>query len=103
MMFTDVIGEAVTEREVYFLLSAYVEAVRYCDQLGSLPDPVCALPVAGTDDVRKRAEVLGEICRTAVQRDHGERRVTSEALEIFVAAEGRLTALERGKSERLAA
>ena len=58
MIINDVIREATSEHEVYFLLTAYVEAVRFGDQLNCLPPQVRELPLHGVEDVRARIDGL---------------------------------------------
>ena len=103
MMMTDVIREAVSEHEIYFLLTAYVEAVRYADRLGCLPQPMRGLPLAGADDVAKRVEALQNLRGSSRAAASCEQSVLDEALGIFAAAQGRLGSLDRAKRERLAA
>ena len=54
MLIKDAIREANTEHEIFFLLTAYVEALGYCDKLNLLPWQMRDLPVAGADDVKAR-------------------------------------------------
>jgi hypothetical protein len=58
MTINDVIREAKSEHEVYFLLTAYVEAVRYVDRMSFLPASVRELPLNGMDDVKARFDGL---------------------------------------------
>lgn len=89
----DVIREASNEQEVYFLLTSYVETVRYCDKLACLPPPVRELPLHGVDDVRSRIGGLkAELRSPAV--DENARGVVQEAAEIFDEALNRLQWLE---------
>ena len=95
MMITDVIREAGTEHEIYFLLTSYVESVRYCDKLGGLPVHMRELPLSGRDDIRARVERLrdAELGLPAATQGRGH-AVVAEAIDVFVAALGRLEALE---------
>jgi len=96
MLITDAIRDAATEHEIYFLLTAYVEAVRYCDKLDTLPPAMKDLPVAGVNDVVARMEAL-RAGLGATPRE--ERAVIREAIEIFGAALVRLGALASGTGE----
>jgi hypothetical protein len=91
MTILEVIREAGTEHEIYFLLTSYVEAVRYCDKFHTLPHPMRDLPFAGIEDVRRRVERL----RAGIDRtDVLDRPVIGEAAEIFAIALDRLGFLE---------
>jgi hypothetical protein len=88
----EVIREATNEHEVYFLLTAYVEAVRHGDLLSSLPGPVRELPLQGLDDVRTRVDGLrAELGST---RNTRTRVIVAESTEIFSEALNRLQCLE---------
>ena len=98
MMINDVIRDAATEHEIYFLLAAYIEAVRYCDKPDHLPEIMGDLPLAGMDDVRLRTEKL----KTGLGRPHPEpagenRAMIKEAMDIFETALNRLQSLLDGK------
>lgn len=95
----DVIREATTEHEVYFLLTAYVEAVRYGDMLNHLPGQVRELPLHGLDDVRTRVDGLrAELVRSsAPQTGDRSRVIVKESSELFSEA---LTRLQRLQGER---
>ena len=58
MLITNALRDATSEHEIYFLLTAYVEAVRYCDKLNMLPPAMKDLPVSGAVDVVARMEAL---------------------------------------------
>ena len=99
MMITDVIREAETEHVVYFLLTAYVEAVRFGDQQNLLPEPVKALPLTGRHQVRERFEQLViELDKASQRLNDNACVVIKEALHIFISALNRLEALPDNKS-----
>ena len=88
----EVIREATNEHEVYFLLTAYVEAVRHGDLLSTLPGQVRELPLNGLDDVRTRVDGLrAELGST---RNSRARVIVAESTEIFSEALNRLQCLE---------
>lgn len=96
MMISDVILEANTEYEIYFLLTAYVESVRYCDKLSTLPENFTRLPLTGIGDVRTRLEGFGLALEKPSSSAHGRERVTlREAADIFGAALDRLQWLDQ--------
>ncbi len=102
MMINDVIRDAATEHEIYFLLTAYVEAVRYCDKLNHLPEAMGNLPLAGMDDVRLRIEKL----KTGLGKPHPElagedHAMIKEAMDIFETALNRLRSLDGEKRDQL--
>jgi hypothetical protein len=93
MLIVDVIREADNEHEIYFLLTAYVEAVRHCDPLHHLPEIVRELPFNGVKDVSVRAESLRAILESPETLDDKIRLVLAEALGIFAVARHRLEML----------
>lgn len=86
MSIIDVIREADNEHEIYFLLTSYVEAVRYCDPLHLLPGDVRVLPFNGVEDVSMRAERLRAILESSAALDDRIRPLLAEALGIFAVA-----------------
>jgi hypothetical protein len=99
MMISDVIAEAGTEHEIYFLLTAYLESVRFGDRFGLLPEHITRLPVSGPADVKKRLDDLRTECAQAMfQSNERTRRFITEALDVVGAARDRLTCLARPES-----
>jgi hypothetical protein len=95
MLIVDVIREAENEHEIYFLLTSYVEAVRYCDKLTILPDPMRELPFVGMEDVQARIEALrGELGEPSREADRRDRDIVTEAMAIFNVALDRLVSLK---------
>jgi hypothetical protein len=95
MLIVDVIREADNEHEIYFLLTSYVEAVRYCDKLTILPDPMRELPFVGMEDVQARIEALrGELGEPSREADRRDRDIVTEAMAIFNVALDRLVSLK---------
>lgn len=47
MMLVDVIHQADTEHEINFLLTAYVESLRWGDQISLLSERITTLPLGG--------------------------------------------------------
>jgi len=108
-MFADVIREARNEYEIYFLLTSYVEAVRFGDQLNLVPESVKRLPLASSEHVRAQYQQLVELDKASRNRNDNGCMLIKEALPIFSAALGRLELLtvanrqpvpERRKRER---
>ena len=57
-MLHNLILDAASKYEIYFLLTSYLESVRYCDKFGVLPKQLTRLPCAGIDDIWERLEAL---------------------------------------------
>jgi hypothetical protein len=103
MMLTDAIRDASTVHEICFLLTAYIDAARYGDQLVRLPDEMRNLPINGREDLRIR---IGKL-KTAFGASPEEladkdRVIVKEALDIFSCALGRLSYLAEAEQETLA-
>lgn len=99
MMIIDVIREASDEYEIFFLLTAYVEAVRYCDKLKNQPEYMRLLPLAGTIDLEVRIDKLkSELARPSHDPGDKDRLIVREAADIFDTALHRLHALQEEKS-----
>ena len=95
MLINDAIHEANTEHEIFFLLTAYVEALGYCDKLHLLPGEMRDLPLAGTPDVRARVYGLNlRLHGMVTGSDITARSAIDEALQIFNTALRRLAALQ---------
>jgi hypothetical protein len=72
MIITDAILKAASEHAVYFLLTAYLEAVR-----APIPASVSSFPIRGRDDVAWRLKMLLE----AAQREASPCEASSAAIE----------------------
>lgn len=103
MIINDVIREAKSEHEVYFLLTAYVEAVRYCDRLSFLPAQVRELPLNGMDDVKARFDGLKAELGQSSNSDSRSLAIVKESADILGDALARLQFLEREKDRHGAA
>ena len=97
-MYKDVIREAKSEQEIYFLLTSYVEAVRFGDQLNVVPAPVKRLPLAGRSEVRQQYQKLVELDQTSKAATDNANLVIKEALPIVGAALERLESLPEKRS-----
>lgn len=98
-MIADVIREAESENQIYFLLTAYLEAVRYSDKLNLLPDTIRQLPITDMADVKKRFERLFiELDRESKGLNHRVCTALKEALHIFSTAINRLESIARAKN-----
>ena len=100
-MIIDVIREAENEHEIYFLVAAYIEAVRFCDKLHCMPGSITRLPLSGMNDVKTRFSTLMTELDTASRRlDERSCTVLKEGLEIFGIALDRLAFLEQNMRDR---
>lgn len=100
MTINDVIREAKSEHEVYFLLTAYVEAVRYVDRMSLLPASVRDLPLNGMDDVKARFDGLrAELGQSSGGTDTRSLAIVKESADILGDALARLQWLE-GEKDR---
>lgn len=94
MMISDVIHEANTEHEVFFLLTAYVESLRHGDKLGTLPQDLTRLPLSGAGDVRSRFIGIRAALNTDLGSGSGRTHaIFQEAADIFGTAVDRLDRL----------
>jgi len=90
MDITDVIRDADSEYVVFFLLTAYIEALRFGN---SLPARLTSLPVTGIDDVGTRYQGL-VVELDSARKLHDEARVLiKQALHVFGTALHRLALL----------
>lgn len=96
MMISDVILEANSEHEIFFLLTAYVESIRYCDRLGTLPENLTRLPLSGIGDVQRKLEALNAGLGQHFEDCNGRTNaILREAADILRAALDRLQWLAR--------
>ena len=95
-MFADVIRNSKTEHEIYFLLTSYIEAVRFCDKLHCcIPEHITRLPLRGIVEVRERFEhLMLELDRASKRLDDNSCMVIREGVHIFGAALNRLSVLD---------
>jgi hypothetical protein len=94
VIISDAIRKATSASEIRFLLTAYVEAARYCDPPGCLPDALRALPIRGIDDLSARvAELRNALAAQPAELSDRNRPVVEETLENFDIALVRLNYL----------
>jgi hypothetical protein len=90
-MITDVIREAKSEHEIYFLLTAYLEAIHFSDKLQPQPELADILPIASIEKVRDRFEhFIVELDRASKELNHEACLVLKEGMLIFNTALRRL-------------
>ena len=86
MIIRDAIERAGNEHEIFFLLAAYVEAVRCGDQLNLLPWQMRDLPLAGTDDIKMRLHSLQlSLQRIASDVGNKDHCLIEEAITVYQA------------------
>lgn len=93
MIIKDAIERAGNEREIFFLLAAYVETVRNGDQPNQLPWQVRDFPLAGSDDLKARINGL-HVRGSVSDVDHGTRLVVEDTIDVFRTALRRLAFLQ---------
>ena len=103
MTLTDAIRDASTGHEIYFLLTSYVEAARYGDQLGRLPGEMRDHSITGMDDLSARIGKLKTVFGASPEElAEKDRVVVKEALDVFCCALTRLRYLAEAEREMLA-
>lgn len=94
-MVADIIRNANTEHEIYFLLTSYVESVTSCDKLHCMSERITRLPLNGVADVRERFEQLMiELDAASKRLDDNSCTVIREAVHILGCALNRLSMLD---------
>jgi hypothetical protein len=101
-MFADIIRNASTEHEVYFLLTSYIESVRSGDKLNcGVSERITGLPLNGSADVKERFKLLLlELDAASKRLDDNACEVIREGMHILSSALIRLNAFDE-KSVRL--
>lgn len=77
MIIANIIRDLHTEHEIYFFVTAYIEAVRYCDKFAFLPARMTDLPLQGKEDLQTRFEQL------IVELDKASRRLDDKACVVL--------------------
>jgi hypothetical protein len=95
-MFADIIRNASTEHEVYFLLTSYIESVRFGDKLNcGVSGRITGLPLNGSADVKERFKLLMlELDAASKRLDDNACEVIRETVYILCAALNRLSAFD---------
>jgi hypothetical protein len=92
MNITDAIRDANSGYVVYFLLSAYIDALRFGNRL---PSRLTGLPVAGIHDVDTRYQgLVAELDSASKTPDDKTSTIIEEALHVFGTALHRLELLQ---------
>ena len=95
MPIIDAIKDLNTEHEIFFLLTAYIEALGFCDKLSLLPWQMRALPLAGFNDVEARIDGLRlQLRDMASDADLRARFIIEETIDVFNTALRRLVFLQ---------
>ncbi len=103
-MIADVMRNANTEHEIYFLLTAYVETARSGEHCEHLPPAATGLPLDDSADVRRRFGTLMRALDAASRNlDDCACLALREAVYVYGTALYRLVELERRQRLRLAA
>ena len=94
-MFADTIRGANTEHEVYFLLTSYIDSVKFSDKQQSVSEKITRLPFNGAADVKERFEqLMFELDAASKRLDDNACTVIREGVHIFGSALNRLRMIE---------
>jgi hypothetical protein len=96
----DVIRDCKTTHEVYFWMTSYVEAVRYADNLGLLPEHLKRLPLKDKEDLNSRLTGLAqELDRASKQLDDPACVLIKEGIYVFGTALKRIKRMDGGPAK----
>ena len=95
-MFADKIRSANNEHEIYFLLTAYIETVRFSDKSHSyVPEAITRLPLNGIGDLRIRfTQLMVELDKASKSLDGDSCTIIKEGMHALGVALNRLTVLD---------
>lgn len=94
-MIADVIRNAETQNEIYFLLTSYIEALQFSGALEDVAPQIVDLPLKGKMDLKVRFEKLMiELDSASKRLDDKTCLVIKEALHIFGTALTRLRTID---------
>ena len=94
-MFADIIRTAENEHEIYFLLTSYIDAVRFSNPLNTVSEQLTRLPLNGTTDVKDRFDkLMAELDTASKLSDERTCVVLREGVHILGAALSRLRLIE---------
>ena len=94
MKIADVIRSANSEHEIYFLLTAYIRTMPFCDLLSRMPEPITRLPLNGIPDVRSRfGKLVMELDTASKQLDDDTCSSIKGAMHVFGTSLERLVVL----------
>jgi hypothetical protein len=94
---THAVREANSSREVYLLLSAYLETVRLGGEMIEPFREIATAPLVSIEDVKERTlQLFFMLQRVSKSLDDNSRVAVKEALYVFGSAQDRLKSLEGG-------
>ncbi len=93
MRLCEAINEATSQDAVFFLTSAYIEALQHSDCARALPAHLTSLPLDGMGDLKRRRDVIQVLIAMYYPEQDGSDSVLGEAQEVFEIALRRLRAL----------
>ena len=100
-MIVDVMRKADDENEIYCLLTAYIDAARFCYKGNFLPEHVMRLPVNDVHGVRSRFNsLIAGLDAASKGLDDSARVVLREALHVFGTAVACLLKVARNDARR---
>ncbi len=97
-MIANVIRNAETSNEIYFLLTSYLEALQFSGALDNVAPHIVNLPLKGKTDLKVRfKKLMIELDSASKRLDDKACLVLKEALHIFGAALTRLRTIDNQK------
>ncbi len=85
--------EAKSEHVVFFLTTAYIEALQHAKCAAALPVHLTTLPIGGVQDLKRRRDVLQALIAMYYPEQHGAGSEMEEAHAVFDTALQRLRVL----------
>jgi hypothetical protein len=99
MRLSKAMSEAVSEEVVFFLTTAYIEALQVADCANALPLHLTTLPLDGMSDLKRRRDVLQALIAMYYPESHTSGNELMEAQEVFETALQRLRALNAHRND----
>jgi len=101
-MFADIIRNANSEKEIYRLLTSYIETVRHSQKSqGRIPEPLTRLPLNGITDVKTRfTQLMVELDKASKSLDDHSCATIKESMHALGVALNRLNILNEQQSKR---
>ena len=90
---------ASSDYVVFFLTTAYIEALQHADCASALPTHLTTLPLDGMRDLKRRRDVLQALIAMYYPEQHASGSVLEEAQEVFETALRRLRALSVARAK----
>lgn len=92
-------NEARSEDVVFFLTTAYIEALQHAECASALPVHLTTLPLGGMCDLKRRRDVLQALIAMYYPEQHATGSELQEAHEVFETALQRLRVLNARRND----